>query len=373
MKKLALRFGLGAVLVVASAAIAVQPAASHPVDNPWVGTGSGTTNVVSDGTSGAAVFSYSDVDSCHCGISGSWNFSTVAGSTRTLKLNYTYAGFHAYFEVTVGLDAFVTHGASTTTTPLVNDGPVDCCTPPSSGFSYQGTVSLPVHAGDTYGFALRGSNFDSNATLQGTLTVDDPDVTAPAIAITTPAAGGSYTLGSTVNADYSCSDEVDGSGLASCIGTVPSGNAIDTAAIGPHSFTVNASDNAGNTSSLTHTYSVNYDFAGFFQPIDNLPTMNVLKAGQAVPVKFRLGGNQGLAIFAPGSPTSGAISCSSNEPLDAVEETSTAGSSSLSYDPVTNTYNYVWKTDKAWAGSCRELIVKLNDGTTHSADFKLAK
>ncbi len=49
----------------------------------------------------------------------------------------------------------------------------------------------------------------------------------------------------------------------------------------------------------------------------------------------------------------------------------TAGSSGLSYDPATDTYTYVWKTNKAWAGPCRQLILGLNDGTFHVAFFKL--
>src|SRR5258706_2774270 len=40
-------------------------------------------------------------------------------------------------------------------------------------------------------------------------------------------------------------------------------------------------------------------FSGFFPPVDNPTAVNVLKAGRAVPVKFSLGGNQGLDIFAP--------------------------------------------------------------------------
>jgi hypothetical protein len=30
----------------------------------------------------------------------------------------------------------------------------------------------------------------------------------------------------------------------------------------------------------------------------------------------------------------------------------------------------VWKTDKGWAGTCRQLIIRLSDGTTHLANFK---
>jgi hypothetical protein len=33
----------------------------------------------------------------------------------------------------------------------------------------------------------------------------------------------------------------------------------------------------------------------------------------------------------------------------------------------------VWKTQKAWSGTCRELLVTLADGTTHSATFVFTK
>ncbi len=35
---------------------------------------------------------------------------------------------------------------------------------------------------------------------------------------------------------------------------------------------------------------------------------------------------------------------------------------------------YVWKTEKAWAGTCRHLIIKLNDGTdARRANFHFTK
>jgi hypothetical protein len=32
-------------------------------------------------------------------------------------------------------------------------------------------------------------------------------------------------------------------------------------------------------------------------------------------------------------------------------------------------YVYVWKTDKSWVGNCRQLQVKLTDGSLHVANF----
>lgn len=116
-----------------------------------------------------------------------------------------------------------------------------------------------------------------------------------------------------------------------------------------------------------------YEFKGFFAPINNAPTVNVVKAGRAIPVKFSLTGFQGMGIMAAGSPSSTRVNCSSSAPLDAVEETVTAGSSSLSYDAAGDQYSYVWKSDKAWAATCRQLAVTLDDGSVHSALFNFTR
>jgi len=206
-------------------------------------------------------------------------------------------------------------------------------------------------------------------TLFNDVWVFQEDGTAPAITIASPADGASYLLGSTLLADYSCEDEPGGSGLASCIGPVADGASLDTSTVGPRSFTVTAADEAGNAASLTHDYAIVYGFAGFFSPVDNPPTLNRLKAGAAVPVKFSLGGDQGLDIFAAGYPKSQLIPCDSAAAVVGIEETVTAGSSTLTYNAETERYTYVWKTDRSWAGTCRQLVVKLDDGTSHRANF----
>lgn len=64
------------------------------------------------------------------------------------------------------------------------------------------------------------------------------------------------TLLKPVKASWSCGDA--GSGPASCTGTQPSGATLNTGlnAQGAHTFTVTAVDAAGNTSTVTHTYTV---------------------------------------------------------------------------------------------------------------------
>jgi len=114
---------------------------------------------------------------------------------------------------------------------------------------------------------------------------------------------------------------------------------------------------------------VPYDFAGFFQPVDN-NAKNVVKAGSAIPVKFSLGGNEGLDIFDDGFPKSFKIDCDTGEDPDPIEQTVTSGGSSLSYDPDSARYTYVWKTQKAWAGTCRRFKLGLDDGSNRTFDVK---
>jgi uncharacterized repeat protein (TIGR01451 family) len=146
---------------------------------------------------------------------------------------------------------------------------------------------------------------------------------------------------------------------------------VDTNTVGFYALTYTVSDPSGHSDTKVRTVEVSpYNFTGFFSPIDNPPTFNEMKAGQAAPVKFSLGGNQGLNIFAAGSPSSVQISCNTSDPIDPVTETETAGQSSLSYDSATDRYKYTWKTESSWKNTCRQLTVTLRDGTVHTAKFK---
>ena len=124
---------------------------------------------------------------------------------------------------------------------------------------------------------------------------------------------------------------------------------------------------------LVTTQQPLFTFSGFRQPVDNPPVVNVVKAGSAVPVKFSLAGDQGLNIFAQGYPGSQPVVCSTTAPTDAITETVSAGGSDLTYDALADQYIYVWKTDKAWADTCRQLTVRLTDGSDHKAVFQFKK
>jgi hypothetical protein len=156
------------------------------------------------------------------------------------------------------------------------------------------------------------------------------------------------------------------SGAVTVVSTPASGSTFN---VGTTTVNVTATDAAGNQTQGSFTVTVLYNFSGFFAPVDNLPTFNVVNAGKGIPVKFSLSGNKGLSIFAAGYPMSVVINCDGTGE-DEIEQTVNAGQSSLSYDASTDQYNYVWKTQNSWAGTCRQLIVKLNDGTEHKANFR---
>jgi hypothetical protein len=111
-----------------------------------------------------------------------------------------------------------------------------------------------------------------------------------------------------------------------------------------------------------------YSFDGFLAPVANPPVLNRVQAGKAIPVSFSLAGDHGLAIFADGYPRSAPLACGSTTAVDGIQ-TVTAGASGLSYDAASDSYTYVWKTNKAWGQTCRQLIVRLKDGTVHHANF----
>jgi Domain of unknown function (DUF4082) len=115
-----------------------------------------------------------------------------------------------------------------------------------------------------------------------------------------------------------------------------------------------------------------YSYTGFFQPVDN-DALNKAKAGSAIPVKFSLGGDEGLGILNAGYPKVTPIACDASEEVDAIEETVPASVSGLTYDPYTDQYVYVWKTNKAWGGKCYRFDLGLNDGSSHTFDVQFVK
>ena len=112
------------------------------------------------------------------------------------------------------------------------------------------------------GQRVRGTAIDQ-AGNTATIVVGDINIdkTAPIVAIASPAQDAVFLANDTVVADWTASDSL--SGISSSSGTVPSGLPIDTSFQGLNSFTITASDEAGNTASASHSYTVLIPFVLF--------------------------------------------------------------------------------------------------------------
>ncbi len=104
-----------------------------------------------------------------------------------------------------------------------------------------------------------------------------------------------------------------------------------------------------------------YTFSGFHAPIDN-DKVNNAKAGQAVPVKWRLTDAAGNPVSDPSSfvrlrSTGGACGGQATDDVEAYAP----GSSGLQYLG-NGEWQFNWKTDKQWKGQCRTLVLELADG-----------
>ena len=215
-------------------------------------------------------------------------------------------------------------------------------------------------AGTDHGLAID----DLAVTVERIVDLTPPVLTLPS-AIEAVASGPD---GAGVDYEASAHDDLDGDVPVTC--RPPSGSTFPP---GETSVGCAATDATGNLVEGWFPVGVSYAFQGFFPPID-AGVANLARAGAAVPIKFSLGGDMGLGVIR--RITRDQVACGELATADAVEETASAGASSLSYDPTTETYTYVWKTEKAWATSpsrCRQLDVHLFDGSHHVAWFAFTR
>jgi len=231
--------------------------------------------------------------------------------------------------------------------------------------SPSGTVDVNVPG--SYTITYSATDGTNSATATRTVNVVDttaPVITCPAnvVAVLPP-----NSMATSMVVNYPAVTATDSCSSSVTVNSSPASGSIFP--VGTTIVNATASDGT-NTSSCSFNVTVLYAFTGFFPPIYNPPVVNVVNAGRAIPVKFSLSGFKGLDIFAPNSPASGPIACNSSDPAVTLEDTVTAGGSSLSYDASSDQYVYIWKTDASWAGTCRQLVVVLNDGSIHRADFR---
>jgi hypothetical protein len=151
---------------------------------------------------------------------------------------------------------------ATTTVPGGTATPTTITLPVPANATPTTTVAVPIPPSTpagTYTVALTASANNGGGTAltrTSTTQIVVVDKTSPTVRISTPADGATFTTGQKVAADFGCTDEGSGSGIASGAGPAGSGAPIDTSSPGVKTFTVDATDAAGNAATLTHTYKV---------------------------------------------------------------------------------------------------------------------
>jgi len=143
--------------------------------------------------------------------------------------------------------------------------------------------------------------------------------------------------------------------------------------VGPHTVTATAKDKAANTNSASNSYTVlGWDFRGFYQPVDMGTTVNTVKGGSTVPIKFELfaGDTELTSTSYVNQPLKALkVSCDTGATEDAIELLATGGTS-LRYDTTGGQFIYNWQTPKQ-AGACYNVTITANDGSSKTAHFKL--
>jgi hypothetical protein len=112
-----------------------------------------------------------------------------------------------------------------------------------------GKVVVPDTAGTSYTCSATNEIGNASDTV-----LIKKDSVAPATQFKKPKNGAIYKQNQTLVAAYTCTDAT--SGVASCVGTVAAGANVPTSTQGSYSFSVIATDNAGNTQTRSVSYSV---------------------------------------------------------------------------------------------------------------------
>jgi hypothetical protein len=323
------------------------------------------------------------------------HYSVDGGATQNgTTVSVTTEGTHqvAYWSVD---EAGNTETASTVTVLVDKSAPTitgQATTSPNASGWYNAPVTVHFTCGDSVSgiascqpdatVAAQGANSVTgtavdNAGNKGATTVSGikVDTVAPVVTIGGITDGTAYVLGSAPVPTMTATDAT--SGLAAAPrGTLTGGLANG---VGTYTYTASATDRAGNTATVSATYTVVYGYGStlFLQPVNDTAhqigvATSIFNAGQAIPMKFQLRNAAGQLVQTVSAPRwltpvkGGATSAAVNESAFASSVTS-----GLTYAWDGTQYQYNWKTDKSMAGSYWRVGVALDDGHTYYVSIGL--
>jgi hypothetical protein len=199
------------------------------------------------------------------------------------------------------------------------------------------------------------------------------DATAPTL--TPSVSPNPVVLNGSASASPGASDATSGVASAAC-------GPVDTSSVGSHAVACTATDNAGNQTSVSAPYSVNYAATGsclgspghqILQPINaNYQTdLSVFKLGSTVPAKFRVCDANGVSIGTAGVVTKFALVQKLGlDPSELIDETvlSTTPDTAFRWSATDQQWIFNMATKGLKAGTTYVYQVTLNDGS--KIDFR---
>ena len=193
------------------------------------------------------------------------------------------------------------HASDVSIACTANDGVSGLAGSATASFALTTAVPAGTETANAATGSIKVCDVASNCANAGPTGGNMIDKKAPAIVLTTPGNGAIYSAHQAVNASYSCSD--NGSGVASCAGTVANGAKIDTTPNGistSKTFTVKSADKVGNAASQLGNYVISCHYVGIgISPPTvtrkgavtvSADVMSCTSSSQSISVKFEVTG-----------------------------------------------------------------------------------
>ena len=105
-----------------------------------------------------------------------------------------------------------------------------------------------------------------------------------------------------------------------------------------------------------------YNFSGFFAPVDRPTMMNLSRAGQAIPLKWRLTDANNAPVIDLVAVTVKAVGISCTGYGTTYDEVEEYGADRRFAKPGDGYYQFNWKTPTSYANSCKNIALTFGAG-----------
>ena len=203
---------------------------------------------------------------------------------------------------------------------------------------------------------------------------------APIVSVNGFSDGDKFIVGATLPTVSCSASDTGGSGVTNASPTpVKTADTRNADGVGKVTYTCTATDNAGNTTSVSKSFSVVYSFSGFLQPINDTAhqtgtLQSKFKLGQTIPVKFIISNAAGTSVQQATNPTFTKVyrgACDSITALETLQTLTPDPSNQYIYSG--GQYHYNWSTKGLQAGEWRIFANTADGNPDNYVDICLTK